>query len=429
MLINFHVKNFKSFKNQLKFTTEVINPHPSSEFFGLNTFYNDITGTNHVKSSLILGKNAGGKSNFIKSIQAFIAIIINSFERNTIIGMAQPHRLCESSIKSPVEFEATFVINSKIYRYSFTVQGNKIKEETLSIIKGKTENIIFTRSSSKYEKISISKSFKDSLTPLKVHTKRSVLFLSVLNQFNIDFAMNIVNYFSENFIVITPNQQVHGKKFRSTQEILSKGNINEKNRIKDFIRESDFGIQDIHVTEEKMPDDESLTKFLDALKEFIPNVDEVGTNTIYNTTYSHNVIDDNGTIISSKSFNENLLSSGTRKFVEIASSIYLTLENGGTLILDEVENNLHHILVKRIFEYFNSIHFNPKNAQLIATTHDLLMLDEDIRNDQIWLVDKDQSNSSHLKNLKTFPNINKRSNTLKMYLLGSFRSIPELSDL
>ena len=97
-------------------------------------------------------------------------------------------------------------------------------------------------------------------------------------------------------------------------------------------------------------------------------------------------------------------------------------------MLDEVENTLHHMLVKRILEYFNSIDKNPKNALLITTTHDLLVLDEDIRDDQIWIVDKSQNKGSVLNNLKNYEGITKRTKLLKQYLLGMYSGLPEIID-
>jgi AAA15 family ATPase/GTPase len=75
----------------------------------------------------------------------------------------------------------------------------------------------------------------------------------------------------------------------------------------------------------------------------------------------------------------------------------------------------------------NSIDRNPLNAQLICTTHDVLLLDEDIRRDQVWFVDKDEHSVSSLYALSDFKDVRKNSDILKRYLLGVYGAIPDLS--
>ena len=70
---------------------------------------------------------------------------------------------------------------------------------------------------------------------------------------------------------------------------------------------------------------------------------------------------------------------------------------------------------------------NPNHAQLICTTHDVLLLDEDIRRDQIWFVDKDEYSVSNLYALSDFKDVRKNSDILKRYLLGVYGAIPDLS--
>jgi hypothetical protein len=58
-------------------------------------------------------------------------------------------------------------------------------------------------------------------------------------------------------------------------------------------------------------------------------------------------------------------SSGTRKFFALTGPILDVIENGYTLVVDELDSKLHPNLVCKIVSLFNSKELNPKNAQLL----------------------------------------------------------------
>ncbi len=432
MLFKFEFENFKSFSEKTIYKSEVFNSHPNSDFFGLNTYFNEYCGKHHVKSSVIIGKNAGGKSNFINAITSYIAIILNSFENEEIIKLVQPYILCKKYINQPTKLSMDFCINHRIYSYEYHVFKGNIEYEKLSYLEKNKYIDIYTRNNSDIDSIKIYNNFKN-LSTIKQNTKKNVLFLSVLNKFNIDFATEIIEYFTENYIVISPSIlnadiPIAGKTYKSTLEVLHSGTSLQKHNIINFIKYSDMGISDIKTREIKIKLDDRNRELIEALRKYSGNVGNMLEEKVIQAQYIHNVTDNQGNIINTVSFREDLLSSGTRKLIAISAAIFHVLNNGGILILDEVENTLHHMLVKRILEYFNSIDKNPKNALLITTTHDLLVLDEDIRDDQIWIVDKSQNKGSVLNNLKNYEGITKRTKLLKQYLLGMYSGLPEIID-
>lgn len=76
---------------------------------------------------------------------------------------------------------------------------------------------------------------------------------------------------------------------------------------------------------------------------------------------------------------------------------------------------------------FNSIERNSRNAQLICNTHDVTLLEEDIRRDQIYFVQKDDYGVSELYSLSDFKGVRKESKILKQYLLGAYGALPYIS--
>ena len=121
-------------------------------------------------------------------------------------------------------------------------------------------------------------------------------------------------------------------------------------------------------------------------------------------------------------------SAGTKKLFEIAGPIIKALANGSVVFIDEIDSRLHPMLVRFLVMLFNSISKNPKNAQLICTTHNVLLLDEEIRRDQIYFTEKDEYGVSKLYSLTDFKGVRKESKLLKQYLLGVFGATPKIKD-
>jgi hypothetical protein len=120
-------------------------------------------------------------------------------------------------------------------------------------------------------------------------------------------------------------------------------------------------------------------------------------------------------------------SDGTKRMYELSEAFSKAIKESAVIVIDEMDLHLHPALVRHLIAIINSIADNPHNAQLICATHDVLLLDEDIRRDQIWFVDKDEHSVSNLYSLSDFRDVRKNSDILKRYLLGVYGAIPNLS--
>ena len=104
-----------------------------------------------------------------------------------------------------------------------------------------------------------------------------------------------------------------------------------------------------------------------------------------------------------------ILSSGTTKGVLLYIFVVAALENGFDLLIDEVENHFHKILVENMISLFKDKTVNKKYATLIFTTHYCEVLDLFNRQDNIWIAKSD--NKIHLENM--YENYNIRTELLK----------------
>jgi uncharacterized protein len=120
---------------------------------------------------------------------------------------------------------------------------------------------------------------------------------------------------------------------------------------------------------------------------------------------------------------------GTQRFFGIAGSIISALELGKVLAIDEIDDSLHPLLVRRLIELFHTSETNPHGAQLIVNTHDVTLLDTRLfRRDQIWFTEKDSNGSSRLYPLSDY-SPRKGEALSKGYLFGRYGALPAIFDL
>ena len=123
-------------------------------------------------------------------------------------------------------------------------------------------------------------------------------------------------------------------------------------------------------------------------------------------------------------------SDGTRRLMSLAPGIERVLQKGGILMVDEIDRELHPLLVEFIISKFQSPETNPGHAQIIFTTHDTELLNMEIlRKDQVYFVDKNKRNGvSELFNLTELP-VRTNDNIRKAYLVGKYGAVPDVDTM
>ena len=121
-------------------------------------------------------------------------------------------------------------------------------------------------------------------------------------------------------------------------------------------------------------------------------------------------------------------SDGTIRFMSRAAAIQDTLKVGGVLIVDEIENRLHPLLVQYIIEKFQN-QSDGQRAQLIFTTNSTDIMNRGmLRRDQYYFVDKDNmTGESELYSLADF-SVRLEENIAKAYLLGKYGAVPYIDE-
>jgi len=123
-------------------------------------------------------------------------------------------------------------------------------------------------------------------------------------------------------------------------------------------------------------------------------------------------------------------SAGTVAWLALVVPAVVTLQQGGVLVVDEIDSSLHPHLVEMLIGFFADEQKNPLGAQLICTTHDSYLISPQssvkLEPEQIWLTEKGNDGASELYSLADFPR-HKGANVAKRYLSGRYGGVPSLA--
>ncbi len=425
MLIEFNVENFLSFKDLTTFSmvaAKSFKEHKDSHTIEIG---NNLT---LLKSAVIYGNNASGKSNFLEAMAFMRASVLNSF-RDALIGNndrkfpLEKYALSSKSEKETSFFEISFIQNNIKYRYGFELDYDKVVAEWLYHTTSK-EVYLFKRD---LQKIEINKSaFKEALGK-EDDVRENVLFLSFLAYHQKSEISNNVVSWLRNFNFITGIHDRLHKRYTIDKLKSDKGFFNWVLHFIKYLEisnlsttEEDVNDVDLETLREKEKDEEIIN-----LLTSIQKIQSKQSKRDQLITY-HRKYDENNVLIDTVPFNfDQQESEGTKKLLYLLGPWYDTLQNGKVLIIDELDSRLHSHLTLRLIDFFH--HFNRSAAQLICAVHDISLLNkETFRRDQIWFVEKNQFGASELFSLADFKTEKVRNKSAfdKNYLEGKYGAIP-----
>ncbi len=424
MLLEFSVENFLSFKDLTTLSmvaAKSFKEHPETHIME--------TGGNLklLKSAIIYGNNASGKSNFLESMGFMKQTVLNSFRDALMENSEKLFPLEKFALHSKTEkqssfFEITFIQKETKYRYGFEIDYDKIVAEWLFHTTTK-EVYLFKRDQ---QKIEVNKSaFKEGLGR-ENDVKENVLFLSLLATLGKESSTNIVDWFKKFSFVNGIHDRGHKRytldKLKSDKQFfhwvlhfvkyLEIANLS--------IMEEDVNDIDLETLREKEKDEEIINLFtsIQKIQSKQPKRDQLIT--------FHRKYDDDNVFVDTVPFNfDKQESEGTKKLLYLLGPWYDTLQNGKVLIIDELDSRFHTHLTLKLVDYFHK--FNESKAQLICAVHDISLLNKDIfRRDQIWFIEKNQFGASSLFSLADFKTDKVRNKSAfdKNYFEGKYGAIP-----
>lgn len=424
MLIEFKIENYLSYRDAK--TLSMVASGQISEYSETNVISSERTSL--LKSAVIYGANASGKSNLLDAMAYMRWFIINSSKE----GQADepidvsPFKLDTATENKPSRFEVVFLMNGIRYRYGFQADRKIVVTEWLFEAKKEKEKPLFLREGNG---IDVRDGFSEG-KDLESKTRDNALFLSVAANFNGELSGNMIKWFRNMSLA-------HGLHERRYAQVATNmlQDESQKEKLVGLIRRADLGIEDIIANEEEL-DLSGLRGTLTekAFQEFTLNMPK---NKIALTSVHKKFSKGAPAGFASMNF-EKEESAGTQKFLRLAGPILESLEKGSLLIVDELEAKLHPLLTRMIVRLYHSAASNPNDAQLIFATHDTNLLEHvKFRRDQIWFAEKDQQQATDLYSLAEIKiareegpdqKIRKDARYEKDYFKGKYGAVPYLGE-
>lgn len=415
MLVEFRVKNFRSLRDGQVLSLVASKDKTLQDTHTLATGLK--AAPSLLRSAVVYGANASGKSNLIKALQYMRGVVAESatvIQPGQTYGV-QPFRLDAVSAKEPTEFEVTFILNGTRYQYGFSMTSQRIISEHLLVYKAFKPQRWFERhfdSESGKDVYDFGSGLKGAKNLWEGATRPNALFLSMAVQLNSEALRPVFDWFVNGLVIINEQSQLNPQ-----MSIQMLKQAEGRKRICDFLTAADISIADIEVVTRKVMG--QAVHF-----DLVAGKTEVRAEEMEDHQLRFSHVTENGKAVLDL-MDE---SSGTRNLLFLAGPVMDILRKGQTLVIDELDTSLHTLLVRELVRLFHRPEINTGAAQLIFTTHDTALLDAPdlFRRDQIWFVEKETDQASSLVSLSEF---SPRKNEVleRGYLMGRYGAVPFLS--
>ncbi len=427
MLISFSVRNFRTFRERAEWSL-VASPDKTRE--ADNVVDLPAFGLRLLKSAVVYGANASGKSKLVEALDFMLGFVQDS-SANGQAGKptgVQPFRLNPTAAAAPSEFEIQFIDQEVLYRYGFEVSATRVEAEWLFMraakrVRNTSEMELFYRTG---QDITFHpKQFGGIVGELvkNAAVRENALLLSVAAQFNQPRAVALLGWFGKVWPIGFEDNY-----FEKAVTLSSLRKEGLKTDILHFLEDADLDVTD--VVEGNQPafpvhQSESLAEYGAKVVNWTQQ-EQVNVKTVHRAyTDAHELA---APIEFSLLRDE---STGTQKMLSLAGPVLSVLNTGGILVADELDARLHPNLVCKIVHLFNSAATNPLGAQLLFNTHDTnLLASGHFRRDQIWFTEKNRYGEASLYSLADFKTdqVRKDDDFEANYVRGKYGAVPYLGN-
>lgn len=422
MILQFKVKNFLSIREEqtLDFTASADKTYEEYAVVKIKNIRIS-------KVGIIYGPNASGKSNILKALVWLIYyVILNRPHRSNAGTGLIPFLMDKESRNQPSSFSLIFYIGDIRYEYFIEMDSRKIYKEELYFYPNARRALF-------YERTWVEEKSNSAITfgPLLKLTSIQKLFIesncvantTVLSTYknanvekNVEFD-TVHNYLKETILPML-DKNMNLEQFANDVVRL---NGESKKFICDMLGKADFNISDLYIKEEN---GEVTEEALDQFKQIAsilhlpePQNKNISREELFFTHRTPFYTGDLSHMVESE---------GTNRVYGLSAVLFMLIRGNQILICDELENSLHYDLFTYIIKTFL---VNSDRGQLIFSTHNLMLLDEDyIRRDMVYFANKNESGATELYRAKDF-GLHKEVSILNAYRAGKLGAKPQLGSI
>ena len=411
MLIQFVVANYRSIKDEAVLSLVA---GPGMEHRERNVRVSRMGGPRAMpllRSAAVYGANAAGKTNLIRALAAMRTIVVSSSQTKAGLPV-MPFLLDAQHQDQPTRFEIAFVTKDVRYQYGFSATRDVVVGEWLHAWPHGRSQLWFER-----------RRAEDGLQTFKfggkLHrdrevwrraTRNNALFLSTAATLNSAQLEPLFDWFETCLHVV-------GIGGWSPLYSARRGQGDCKTAMLGFLQAADLAVSDLRVVDREVTEDMIPDEVPPAIREGM-KATWVGENA-YEVHLVHQ--DPRGRPVELDLGEE---SDGTQKMFALAGPWIDVLEKGHVVVVDELHDNLHPMLVRHLVERFHDPALES-DAQLVFTTHDTSILSQDVfRRDQIWFCERNERHETALVPLSDFRPRKGLENLERGYLAGRYGAVP-----
>lgn len=423
MIATFTVRNYLSFREPVTFSFE-----PTSDSFMSDEYLIEIKeGVRLLKIGIIYGANASGKTNLISALNTLRGVMCVPLEDKMKPIDIIPFLLDEESRQEKTEFELSFYIGKDKYLLQLTADNKRIYEERLLFYPSSRAAVLYERSYNAEQDVveinwgSYLKLSKKSCLAIEGNTISNISVLAAWSKSNVETSRlnDVYRFFTEQmFLPLSANTSL-ATYVRDALRNDTDGQV--KDFAKKFLQASDFNIADIEIEDEEVQLNEEVKALLSSLP--VPE----GTKFDWlrdGVIHKEQFVFTHQTSRGQYQLPEMMESSGTFQMLMLSVLLYRVLHQASIIIIDEIEESLHYELLSYFVRTFIASSDIP--SQLLFTTHDLNLLNEDfIRRDTIWFAEKDKEGNSLLTRLSDY-GLHKTASPYNAYRQSKLAPLPFL---
>lgn len=410
MLVDFRVKNCLSYKDDTLFS--MVAGSRLRKWKDTHTIQFDTLRL--VKSAFIFGPNGSGKSNLFTAIKVLRSLLFNFENLNNVKQLRLPYQPFKlgSQQDKPTEFMISLFLDGALYDYEIQYNASQVLYERLVKTNKSLKEELFVRqwdgTEYSYE------TFQTASQELTKYTRNNTAFLSVLHVFNDPDALKIFDWFLHKILFLDEANRL------SSHPLIRK--LEEepfKKEVIKLLKIADLSIQDVTARRVERREKNTIGYEFDS-PEVIQEVD---------IDLHYLSFDEAGAPIGTKTINWTMDSKGTVRMLHLACVMVDAYNKGKTIFIDEFDTAFHVSICEFLMAIMNSKR-NSSN-QFVVTSHEIELLDQPLRADQIWFVNKSFKNESELYSLFDFADLQRKRGDLsyaKRYMKGEFGATPVINE-
>ena len=429
MIIRFSVKNWISFRDQATFSMIASRERQHGERVPKLGKYQ----TRVLPVAAIYGGNASGKTNLFKALSFAKTLVVKGTRPDSLIS-TETFRLDGEGANRPSHFAFELLIDETIYDFSFAVTRKAIQEERLVVITSTSEKVLYDRRAGE---INFDASLaRDSFLQFAFKgTRDNQLFLTNSVSQKVDTFRPVYDWFKNTLELVAPDSR-----FEPFEQFLDEGHplyaaMNE------MLQQLDTGI--VHLGSEEIPFEN--IPLPDPLKTELQEEVEEGM-TVQLSEESLNarfvITREDGELIAKKmvsfhpksdgkeaKFEIYQESDGSQRIIDLLPA-FLELAaqtSSKVFVIDEIDRSLHPLLIRQLLEAYLGNCSTETRKQLLLTTHNVMLMDQQLlRRDEMWVAERDKSGASSLFSFSEYKDVRYDKDLRKSYLQGRLGGIPRI---